>query len=92
MRKLKIATYNSEIENNEEYKKLMGSAMLKCIDRYKEEQLLDDVRKGDAAAIQKLVESCEPVIMHVIKQLGNFDDIQKSFNEGKKALTQLAQI
>lgn len=91
MRPLKVANYNKELESNEEYKNLMTAAMQKCIDRYAEEKLLEAVRNGDAGSIPALVESAEPIIMLVIRQLGVSQDIQELFDEGRKALTDLAQ-
>lgn len=89
---IKKIYYDASVKHNPAYQKLMREPMLQCINRYRINELLDEVRSGNANCINNLVESFEPIILMTIK-LSNLShqNIQKMYEAGVDSLLELAK-
>ena len=77
-------------ERYEEIEKLIEIARAKQLSIVGQEELLNKIRKGESALIEKLVDSSEVLILIIAQQVSTEMPIEELVAVGRKELTKLA--
>jgi len=78
-------------ERDKTFKKLIMVAKSKALSDEESQKLLDEIRSGNEAAVEKLVDSYEVIILKVAKQVYTETEIGEMVALGRGALTKLAE-